>query len=156
MNKSILIFTSIFASFFSHAYEKEALAELQSNDQQNVVIDVISYDKNNPNRHLNFAKIISELYPKRNFSFMFHGSATFNAIKTHLVSDKSLNLELQDLSIVKDLDNIELFVCKVGVLKKGFNLDDVNEDIFDSSHTSSRFIKDKKKEGFLIIIEEEL
>lgn len=156
MKIKILLTIFSFFSSFAMAYEDKMLNLLESNPNKNVVIDVVSFDKDNPNRHYIFAEKVAKKYPERKFYFMYHGNATYNTIKIDVLKEKNPDIKLIDSEFINKYSNIDFFVCKVGLKKKGFEIKDVYLNRFDPNYTSVKFIKEMRTKGYMILEEKRL
>lgn len=161
--KKIFSFFILMNSISAYAYENEFYDKIKNSDNNKILIDVISYDYKNADRHFNFAKKITADFPNKTFRFGFHKNATFNGLKNdefkkykslYSSENSKYNIDFakNDFSLISNLNNGKLYVCKAAAAKRQIDIQDFNE-LFNLRYTSYELNVKSRRDGFLILKE---
>lgn len=150
MKKKSLFFLLLFFSTNTMAYEEFFKEQIKKIDNNKILIDIISNDPENKDRHFKFAKEISSFYPNKHFRFAFHGEATYYAISNKNI--KKYNINNNNFELIYSLSNTEFYLCKSGAKKRNIKISHI-ENIFNTEYTSSQIILKSKIENYTIVKE---
>ncbi len=152
MLKKIIMTATILLSFTSNAFYGVTFEqEIDKEENNKIVIDVITLDKVNHEIHFDFIKRMAKKHPEKSFRLVIHKKTTLQTVKAELFEKYKFDFSPINFNDYK-MDNIEYYVCNAAIRKNRIKPEDVDL-FFNKDYTSSKINEISKEEGYLILKE---